>query len=216
MKKKTVYFYIFLMLALVLSFYGALTFIFGARCGGQAHKDARIRADMMQTRALAEIYYSEKNSYVNFNCDSSEQTKIICEDIVAQGGIRPVFKSTSNEYCGYTQDKKQQYICVSHTGGVSVSSITPAYKYLCDGESFNCPMPMGGMPRAPSSLSEKFNAALPGYLFIIFLALALVGFIFGIILIRRPGKINKVMGLIIFILTLLLITLLFLRSLPRC
>jgi len=222
MKNKTIYFCIFLLVALILlSFYGAFTSLFfGARC---VQKEARIYADMRQTDVLAETYYSEKNSYANFNCDSSGQTKILCEDIVAQGGVLPVFQSANNEYCGYTQIKKtQQYICVSSMGGKTsepkyiATYINPTGENFCDGKTFNCPNKAGTPSFSSQSFKEKFFAELPGYLFISFLVLSSIGVVFGIILRRRPGKINKIMGLIIFLFTLLLFFLMFFLSSPRC
>jgi hypothetical protein len=221
MKKKTIYFCIFLLVALVLSFYGAFTFIpSSARC---VQKEARIQADMGQMRAFSEIYYSEKNSYENFDCDSSEQTRILCKDIVAQGGILPIFQPAGSEYCGYTQIKKnQQYICVSSKGGKAPQAIAiatyinPAGENLCDGKTFNCPDKAGMPTFSPLSLKEKFFTELPEYLFIIFIVLSLVEVIFGIILIKRPGKINKIMGVIIFLFAVLLLFLLFFLSSVRC
>lgn len=211
MKKKTVYFCIFLLVLSILVFCGLFLSPARGRCGG---KDARPQADMAQMRTLAEIYYSEKNGYANFDCDSLEQTRILCKDIVAQGYTRPVFKSAINEYCGYTQgEKMQKYICINHKGKMYQTYINPAKESFCDGKTFNCPDEIGTPPPYSPSfykvIKERFFTALPGCLLLIFVVLSLLEFIFGIILMIRPGKINKTMGLIMLLSTLLLFYLLF-------
>ncbi|MDI6602660.1 MAG: type II secretion system protein [Patescibacteria group bacterium] len=74
-------------------------------------KDARIIIEMAQLRSLAEVFYSNKNSYEKLNEDDDQ--KRLEADIVAQGGEYNLrINNNGKGYCAIAKLNSGEYWCV--------------------------------------------------------------------------------------------------------
>jgi hypothetical protein len=123
---------------------GILTFFFisNGAISDSTHdgyaKEAKIRADLSQTRSIAEMIWDEEDSYSTL-CDKSNtlndshpifssELKTIEDDIVLQlqksgkEGIKPVCFASADSYCVSTMLTGEDYYCYDATGfGSNVS-----------------------------------------------------------------------------------------------
>jgi len=119
-------------------------------------KDARIMADMMQIRTMAEIIFDDDGNYRNVKCTYNKSTygdlKEICQDIENQVGFEPVIHSTYDKYCAYAKlNVPGQYYCVDSSGRAISTYINPGQTGYCTGKTFVCPKTSG------SPLSEEIT-----------------------------------------------------------
>lgn len=109
-------------------------------------KDARIMADMSQLRTMAEIIYSDTNSYLSAYCTNKKysEMKAICDDIQEYAGAKPVIRQSKNKYCAYTtlvgkENNQTKYFCVDSSGRAVETIIIPGGKGYCTKTTFVCP-----------------------------------------------------------------------------
>jgi len=95
--------------------------IISVRVARERAKDTRIKADMIQIRTAAEMYYSGpgNDSYLGFSCTVTEPNMAeLCADINSQLSGNPtiVVKSDNTGYCAYKQLMSTKYFCVDSIG----------------------------------------------------------------------------------------------------
>ena len=134
-------------LLVVIAIIGILAGIVLVALGGvrEGARDTRIMGDMHQIRAQAEIIFSQYNNYKAMFCTSGA-VKVLCDDIVDQGGTRPstgipgveIIKSFSlDKYCAEVELNSGKFWCIDSELRSAQYDLDP----LCTGGStpvFTC------------------------------------------------------------------------------
>lgn len=105
---------------------------------GKIAKGARIKADMLQIRALAELVYSAEGSYNMLSCAYPEVV-FLCQNIADESGKEPIIHSTQKDYCVYVKLPLENYYCIDSMGASREASAYPGKTGYCDGITFVCP-----------------------------------------------------------------------------
>jgi len=151
--------------------YKNLEDVLGVPTGGffiqnqQQMTDSRIKSDMAQMRAAAEmIYYDDYDSYANVKCENELYMKQICDDLMIYAGMEPVIHQSKDKYCAYIP----LTIGMSIGTGYCIDSSGNAYEFshispegYCNGETFVCPPQSSGLPYIPiKKLSGKTKSII--------------------------------------------------------
>lgn len=107
-------------------------------------KDARIIADMGQTRTIAEVFYGNYASYTNLETDAN--IAALKADISAQGGTLPnttltLVNTNVTAYCALAKLNSAHYWCVDsalHSKDYGTTAPVPCVSTCVAGNSCKC------------------------------------------------------------------------------
>ena len=112
-------------------------------------KDAKTKADLHQLRMIAELIYSDKNSYRSLSCYNQDypQLKALCNDTKKNSGDYPVIRTSRDKYCAYAKlNEPHTYFCVDSSGRALKTYTNPGNKGYCNGYTFSCPVAAHSYP----------------------------------------------------------------------